>query len=296
MRFDWTDLRIFLHVCEAGSMTGAALRCHLTLAAVSARIRNLEETNGVTLLERLPRGVAPTPAGEVLAAHARLVFDQMQRLEHDLVLGPGESGRPAVVLANSSALARPIVEALAAVELPEGCRATLVRESSSEASVQALRSGAADIGIVSDAVDTHGLVAQDLGPDPLMLAVARAHPFAGCESVRFGAVVAQPWVMWGERSALSTHLQMQAIALGTRINARFTYPRLEGVLDLVRKGLGVTVLPQAVVQGHPAAGRVACVPLDESWARRRLLVCHSRSDEPWRGLLADTLVAWWSGR
>ncbi|HSW17590.1 MAG TPA: LysR family transcriptional regulator [Ramlibacter sp.] len=296
MRFDWTDLRIFLHVCEAGSMTGAATRCHLTLAAVSARILNLEETNGITLLRRLPRGVAPTPAGEILAAHARLVFDQIQRLEHDLAHGLGASERPWVVLANSSALARPLVEAVAAPNLPEERRATLVRESSSEATVQALRSGAADIGIVSDAVDTHGLIVRELGPDPLMLVVPRAHALAARASVRFHQAAAHPWVMWGERSALSTHLQMHALALGARLQAHFTYPALDGVLRLVGQGFGITVLPQAVVEGAPAAGAVACVQLDEGWARRRLLVCQAQGEEPSRRLMAERLVAWWSGR
>lgn len=296
MRLDWTDLRIFLHVCEAGSMTGGALRSHLTLAAVSARIRNLEETNGIQLLRRLPRGVALTPTGEVLAAHAKLVFDQIQRLEQDLSRGVSDSGRPVVVLANSSALARPLVEAVATLDQAEGCRETLVRESSSEASVQALRSGAADLAIVSDAVNTEGLEARELGPDPLMLVVPREHSLAGCTSVRFEQAVAQPWVVWGERSALSTHLQMHALALGARLHARFTYPTLDGVLHLVRQGLGVTALPKAVVDGHLAAGHVGCVPLDESWARRRLLVCRPEGDERVRRFMAERLVEWWPRR
>ncbi len=49
MRFDWTDLQLFVHACEAGSLTGAAQRGHLTLAAVSARIRAMESTGGAGL-------------------------------------------------------------------------------------------------------------------------------------------------------------------------------------------------------------------------------------------------------
>lgn len=293
MRFDWTDLRIFLHVCEAGSMTGGALRSHLTLAAVSARIRNLEEANGIQLLRRLPRGVALTPQGEVLAAHARLVLDQIQRLEQDLARGASDSGGPVVVLANSSALARPLAEAVATLDQAEGCRETLVRESSSEVSVQALRSGAADLAIMSDAVNTDGLDVRELGPDPLVLVVPREHALAGCASIRFNQAVKEPWVVWGERTALSTHLQMHALTLGARLHARFTYPTLEGVLHFVRGGLGVTVLPQAVVDRHLAAGHVGCVALDEGWARRRLLVCRPKGEDRLRRSMAERLVEWW---
>jgi DNA-binding transcriptional LysR family regulator len=293
MRFDWTDLQIFLHVSEAGSMTAAAARSHLTLAAVSARIRSLEDGNGILLLQRHARGVSPTPAGEVLAHHARLVFDQVQRLERDLLHARGAGTRHTVLLANSSALARPLTDAVAGLSGLAFDQGVVVRESSSEATVQAIRSGAADVGIVSDAADTRGLATRDLGPDPLVLVVPRAHPLAGRDAVLFKEALAQPWVAWGEQSALSTHLLMRALRLGARMEARITYPQASGVLRLVAGGVGVTVLPHAVVGQYPAAAEVACVRLAEDWADRRLLVCHLEGSDPVRARLAESLWRQW---
>lgn len=291
MRFAWADLQIFLHVCEAGSMTAAAGRCHLTLAAVSARVRSLEESNGLVLLKRGPRGVSPTAAGAVLARHARLVFDQVQRLESDLLHARPAAARGTVLLANSSALARPLTEAVA--ELAAGDAPFLVRESTSEATVQALRSGAADVGIVSDAVDTRGLSARVLGPDPLVLVAARGHALARRASVRFEEVLAQPWIAWSEQGALSTHLLVRAAALGSALQAGVTYPDARGVLQLVARGLGVTVLPQAIVDQHAAQDAVACVPLEDRWAQRRLLACHLEGGNPLRARVADSLARHW---
>jgi DNA-binding transcriptional LysR family regulator len=293
MRLDWTDLRIFLHVCDAGSMTAAAARAHLTLAAVSARMRGLEESCGIVLFERRARGVVPTAAGEVLAAHARLVFDQVQRLQRDLLQAHGAAPRRTVLLANSSALARPLADALADAGPASGARPLLVRESASEATVQALRSGAADVGIVSDAVETRGLVAQELGPDPLVLVVARAHALAARPAVGFRETLAQPWVAWGEQSALSAHLQMRAIALAAPITPRVTYPALEGVLRLVAGGVGVTVLPRAVLPADPAAAGVACIPMQERWAARRLLVCRPEGEDGLRAELVERIGRLW---
>lgn len=294
MRFDWTDLQVFLHVCDAGSMTRAAARCHLTLAAVSARIRALEDANGLVLLHRRARGVVPTGAGEVLASHARLVFEQVQRLERDLLQAQGAGPRPAVLLANSAALARPLADAIADVQAPDASRLVVVRESASEATVQALRSSAADVGIVSDAVETRGLVTRDLGSDPLALVVPRSHPLAAQASVTFREALAHPWVRSAEHSALSLHLQLRAMALGTPIQAVAAYPAVAGVLRLVARGLGVSVLPRAVVDMHAEADGVVCVALQEPWAQRRLLVCHAEGD-PWRVRLADALVQHWPG-
>ncbi|MGV3571435.1 MAG: LysR family transcriptional regulator [Ramlibacter sp.] len=289
MHFGWTDLQIFLHVCESGSMTAGAARSHLTLAAASARIRALEEASGVLLLARQPRGVTPTAAGTVLAGHARLVLEQVQRLEHDLVHARAAPVRPLVILANSSALARPWTLALAESQHAP----VLVRESASEVAVRSLRSGCADVGIVSDAVETEGLATHELGPDPLVLVVAQDHAWAGRESVRFAEASRLAWVSWGERSALSTHLLLRAAACGVQLVPGFTYPTAGGVLQLVALGLGVTVLPEAVVHQHGAVEGIACVRLDDRWAQRRLLACHSLNGDPRRRQVAEQISRHW---
>src|SRR5258706_15903830 len=84
MHFDLTDLRLFLHVAEAGSITAGAARSGLALASASARVRGMEEQAGVPLLERGRRGVEPTPAGRTLLHHARLVTGQVERIRGEL--------------------------------------------------------------------------------------------------------------------------------------------------------------------------------------------------------------------
>ena len=84
MRFDLTDLSLFRHVVEAGSITHGAQRSNLALAAASTRIRNMEETLGVALLTRGRAGVTPTQAGRTLLQHARTILRQAERLHEDL--------------------------------------------------------------------------------------------------------------------------------------------------------------------------------------------------------------------
>src|SRR6218665_397946 len=73
LRFDLVDLRLFLHILEAGSMTVGSQRAHLALASASAPLRAIEAGAGQRLFERHRSGVTPTPAGLALAHHARLV-------------------------------------------------------------------------------------------------------------------------------------------------------------------------------------------------------------------------------
>jgi len=70
MRFDLADLRLFLNVVEAGSITHGAERTHLAVAAASTRIRNMEAELGTPLLHRERQGTTPTEAGRTLVHHA----------------------------------------------------------------------------------------------------------------------------------------------------------------------------------------------------------------------------------
>jgi len=83
MQLELVDLRLFLQIAEAGSITHGARRARLALAAASTRIRNLEFLVGVPLLSQERRGVHLTPAGHTLAYYARGVFQQIERLRDE---------------------------------------------------------------------------------------------------------------------------------------------------------------------------------------------------------------------
>lgn len=276
MRLDWTDLQVFLSTCDTGSMTGAAGAVHLTVAAISARIRGLEEATGTQLLHRRARGVAPTPAGEALARHARLLVHELSQLQRIVRDAQDGAGPRLMLLANSAALAHGVAS-VAEDAAAQGGR-IVVRESSSDAAVQALRCGAAQVAIVSDAVDLEGLDAHVLAGDPLVLVVPAVHPLAAAGDASFAEALQHPWIVGAEDSALHMHLSMHAARLGVRLAARVTYPRLDGVMELVGRGLGVSVLPDRLARLLGATHRVRRIRLRETWAYRRLMVCRDRRD------------------
>jgi molybdate transport repressor ModE-like protein len=78
IRFDLIDLRLFLHVAEAASITHGAARANMALASASERIRAMEEALGAPLLERKRRGIRLTPVGSALVYHARIVTQQLE--------------------------------------------------------------------------------------------------------------------------------------------------------------------------------------------------------------------------
>ena len=75
------QLRAFVAIAEAGTFTAGAVRVHVTQAAVSMQIRQLETEAGAKLFIRAPRNVILTEAGEKLLERARHIL-----LEHDAAL------------------------------------------------------------------------------------------------------------------------------------------------------------------------------------------------------------------
>lgn len=82
--FDFDQLRTFVAVAEAGSLSAAAPRVFLSQSSVSEQVRKLEERVGVTLFTRGKQGVTTTPAGERLLGHARQLLAQSERAWHDV--------------------------------------------------------------------------------------------------------------------------------------------------------------------------------------------------------------------
>jgi len=112
MRFDFGDLRLFLNVVEAGSITHGAERMHLAIAAASTRIRNMEAALGTPLLHRERQGVQPTPAGRTLVHHARMLLQQAERMHGELAqYAEGIKGQVRL-LSNTNALTEFLPEPL----------------------------------------------------------------------------------------------------------------------------------------------------------------------------------------
>ena len=225
MHFDLIDLRLYLHILDSGNITAGAARSHLSLAAASARIRAMESSLGIAFLERGRRGVTPTPAGKALARHARLLLQQADHLQQDLAeYANGVKGQVRL-LCNTTALSEYLPELLAQFLREHPNLDIDLQELPSLRITHALRQGTADLGIISDAVDTHGLQTLAFRDDPLVLIMPLDHPLTNpsfIESLQYD------YVGLGANSALAVYLEEQALHAGFRLQTRIRADGFEG--------------------------------------------------------------------
>ncbi|AUM68147.1 LysR substrate-binding domain-containing protein [Pseudomonas fluorescens] len=273
MHFDLTDLRLYLNILDTGNITAGAARSHLSLAAASARVRAMEASVGIDLLERGRRGVTPTPAGKALAEHARVLLQQAERLQQDMAeYAKGVKGRVRL-LCNTSAMTEYLPELLAGFLNTHPNLDIDLQELPSSRITHALRQGAADLGIVSDAVDTDGLQAWPFRDDPLVLILPTGHPLADGRAVRFSETLSHDYVGLNASSALAIYLEEQALHIGSRMRIRIRADGFDGMIRMVAHGAGIAIVPKAAVERRPPEPSYQCVSLQESWTHRALLLC-----------------------
>lgn len=273
MHFDLIDLRLFLHTVECGNITAGAQRSHLSLPAASARIRAMESSLGIALLERNRRGVQATPAGQALVTHARQIGQQVERLQFDLAQYANGLHGQVRLLCNTAALTEYLPELLAAFLRQRPQIDVDIQELPSLRIVQALAQGIADLGIVSTAVATGDLQTRPFRDDPLVLIMPPAHPLADLPQVDFSRSLEHGYVGLGASSALALHLEEQALHLGRRMQVRVRAEGFDGVIRMVAHGAGLGIVPLAAVRRWQGLLPLHSVALPEAWAQRRLLLC-----------------------
>ncbi|WP_277964101.1 LysR family transcriptional regulator [Pseudomonas sp. RIT-To-2] len=278
MHFDLTDLRLFLHTLDSGNMTAGAQRSHLSLAAASARIRALEASLGIALFERNRRGVRPTAAGQALGEHSRRVLRQVDHLQFDMAqYAQGLQGQIRL-LCNTAALTEYLPELLGDFLKRHPSVDLDVEEWPSLRITQALRQGAAPLGIISDAVNTDGLQTRQFRDDPLMLIMPSDHPLAAHPDATFIDSLAHGHVALAATNALGILVEEQALRCGRRLQVRVRAEGFDGVVRMVAAGAGVGIVPQAAVRRCQGALRFSGRALREAWAARRLLLCSADFD------------------
>lgn len=272
-RFDLVDLRLFLQVDEARSITHGARRANLALASASARLRGMEDKLGAKLLTRGRRGVSLTPAGQSVADHARLILQQVDSLQGDLLTHARGLTGTVRVLSNTAAFGEHLPKVLAAF-LADNPAIDIDLEERESSDIGALiASGAGDIGIASEAALSDALPTRPFRTDRLVIVAAARDGLAGRRKVRLREVMHLDFVGLARDSALQLHLARQAAREGGTLRLRIRTGSLDAVCRMVEAGVGIAIVPEAAARRCRRSMRIAVLALDEPWAVRKLVLC-----------------------
>ncbi len=273
------QLRYFVATAEAGSVSRAALRCHVAQPSLSQQLRRLEETLGTELFDRQARGVVLTDAGRALLPRARRILaeihDAETNLERDVDEGKGLLSIGAIPTM-APYLMPPALGQLRR-ELP-ACELQ-IQEGFTETLVEALLDNELDCAITSLPIDHELLRAEEIGREELLVVVPAALADAKDEAKpdvspdddlaerrRPGSTLAlatitlaelrdQPLIRLEEMHCLSQQVEQFCTAkrVASHIVCRTT--QLETIQAFVSFGVGISIIPEMAAAADEASGR-----------------------------------------
>ncbi len=267
-QIDLFTLQLFLSAIEERQIGLAAIRENIAASTATKRIQVLEDIAGVELLERTPRGVAPTTAGAVLERHVRDIFSSLDEMRSEVAaLTEGVQGEFAL------ASARTIIVPFLTRELRTFAREyplvdSAVTETENSDIISLVSRGDADLGVFATAYDLD-LAGVDVIPyreDRLVAVVPQHHPLSVKSSVTFADLASERILA---PRALIGALHAAAKRLGNDFESHHNVRSAEVAIALVDAGLGVSVVPECMLD-FEVMSRVAVLELDEPWAVRRI--------------------------
>lgn len=255
---DLRQLEILRAVADSGSFTSAGRQLHLSQSAVSRQILLLEDELNEQLFLRIGRKIRITPAGATLLRLSQRVIDDIeetragilesqQTLNGSLRIVGGMTVCLYVIppLLKEYRRLHPNVE----VRVTPGATPRLIRR---------LRSGAADLGLLTLPVDDPNLVAVPVMREELLIATAPQHPLARRRQVTPSDLVRQPFVLF--ESGSNTRKSIDEFFAREQVNPRIVTEteNVEIIKALVRIGMGITIIPYQAVAREVRAGTLCC--------------------------------------
>lgn len=259
------QLRIFIAVAEREHLTRAADALALTPSAVSAAIRALEQRYATPLFHRLGRGIQLNDAGRLFLAEARATLAAARNAEQALADLAGLQRGALAVHASQTIASYWLPPLLLAFHqrYPQIALTLTIGNTSSVA--QAVRDGAADLGLVEDGIDETELTLTEVGRDRIVVVVAPDHPWADGRALDADALRAADWIMREQGSGTRSAFESRLAALGVapaQLRVALALPSNEAVRSAVLAGPYAAVASELVVATQLQAGLLRQARLD----------------------------------
>lgn len=279
---DTESLRLLVLVGLRRSLGGAAAEMDISQPAASKRMRALERRLGVQLVERSRRGSVLTTAGELLAAHAERVLDELAALQEGAALLRLQASAPLVVAASLTVAEHLLPSWITQLSRTDpGARVGLQVMNSSRV-CEAIRDGEVSLGFVESPSVPAGLRSRVIAHDRLVLVVGPGHPWGRRRRpVDPGELAATPLLSREPGSGTRETVESALVERGHRSVA----PLLElgsstALRSASRTGAGPAVLSEFVVADDRATGALVEVPVVDLDLRRELRAVWRTAERP----------------
>lgn len=275
------DIQYIIAVAETRHFGKAAERCYVSQPTLSGQIRKLEEELGVAIFERTSRSVTITPVGEQILAIGRQITEQVDaiqqlaRAQQDPLAGPLRLG----AIPTLSPYLMPLI--LLPLKRRHPQMKLVLSEELTDSLLQRLHHHEIDAALLATTVEDPRLDEIPLFDEPFWVAFPRKHDFYTREKIRLRDLQQEELLLLSEGHCLAQqaldvcHLKDRQVQ-GQMADLRAA--SLETLIQLVRSGFGITLIPALAMRGSWATGGgVVAQPLELAGASRRISLVYRQS-------------------
>lgn len=263
-------VRTFMAVVERGGVRRAATHLHRTQPAISARLRELQKQVGTPLFGRAGRRLELTAAGEILAQEAPALLAAETALA-ERVQDAGTRGRTRLRLATIDAASIYVLPAVYGEYRNQAPSVQLLVQVVESRRVAELVAGReAEIGVLALPAVHQDLQITAMYEEELVCVASAGHPLATRGPHRLRALAAYPLVLYAHGSNTRGVLDAVFDAHGIVPDVAMETASPEAMKRLAEAGVGICILPEALVQDDVAAGRLSRLRTSDARFVRRL--------------------------
>jgi DNA-binding transcriptional LysR family regulator len=251
------QLRAFVAIAESGTFTAGALRVHVTQAAISMQIRQLETEIGAKVFVRAPRHVILTEAGEQLLRRARHILREHDAaLDEIAELAGAERGRLRIGSASAMVLSEQLPAILKELRKQHPAAEITVTSGTSEVLVDQILSGDVDVAFVSLPVDVRGIKTERLNEDQLVAIASPRHKLSKQRTIDAYTLAGERLIL-GERGGNTRRLIDQFFAqAGVTLHVAMELSRQQAIKRMVEEDMGVGIVPLQSVKEEVEKGKL----------------------------------------
>jgi DNA-binding transcriptional LysR family regulator len=251
------QLRAFVAIAESGTFTAGALRVHVTQAAISMQIRQLETEIGAKVFVRAPRHVILTEAGEQLLRRARHILREHDAaLDEIAELAGAERGRLRIGSASAMVLTEQFPIILKELRKQHPAAEIAVTSGTSEVLVDQILAGEVDVAFVSLPVDERGIKTERLSEDQLVAIASPRHKLAKQRTISAYTLAGERLIL-GERGGNTRRLIDQFFAqAGVALRVAMELSRQQAIKRMVEEDMGVGIVPLQSVREEVEKGKL----------------------------------------
>ena len=258
----FSDLKLFKEIANTNSMSKGAAHCGVSQSAASQHVLEVEKRFGVVLFDRTKRPIELTAAGELYAAFCRDTLRredefrlQLESLKRDVAGTVRVASIYSIGLSEMSRLREEFAERYPQAQLD-------VEYMRPERIYEAVRGGAADLGLVSYPESSREIEAILWRRVEMQVAAWPSHPLAARAEVNPADLDGIPFIAFDEDLSIRRELDRFLRAQGINVNVVMNFDNIQTIKEAVALGSGVSILPARTMQTEIDQGRLVAIRLN----------------------------------